>query len=365
MRNEGATRSRAEPGAAVTDLVPNRRPSTLEDVAALAGVSRATVSRVVNGSPNVSDDVRRAVAAAIDELGYSPNRAARSLAGQRSETIALVVSEPSVRLFTDPFFAATTLGVTRALAGSAYQLVLLMTETDADRERAERHLVRGDADGVLVLSARVDDPLPRRLAAAGIPCVVAGRPPSAPPARPGATAHAGFVDADNVGGARVAVAHLLARGCRTVGTVAGPADMAPGADRRRGWDVALRDAGIVPDPTLVGPADFTRDGGAAATRDLLARRPDVDGLFVASDLMALGALDALRAAGRRVPEDVAVVGFDDSELARSADPPLTTVRQPVEQIGGEMARLLLAQLDAGARPAGVVLRTELVVRRSA
>ncbi|HET8619597.1 MAG TPA: LacI family DNA-binding transcriptional regulator [Acidimicrobiales bacterium] len=332
-------------------------PSTLEDVAARAGVSRATVSRVVNGSPRVSDEARRAVEAAVAELGYTPNRAARSLAGSRSETIALVVSEPSVRLFADPFFAATTLGVTRALAATRYQLVLMMTQSDADRARAEAHLLRGGTDGVLLLSARAGDPLAGRLAGAGVPTVVAGRPP--------AGAAVGFVDADNAGGARTAVDHLVAGGHWVIGTVAGPADMAPGRDRRAGWAAALAAAGRPAPDDLVAEADFTREGGALATRALLRRRPDLDGLFVASDLMALGALDALRAAGRRVPGQVAVVGFDDTELARSADPPLTTVRQPIEELGHEMATLLLAQIEEGAAPAGVVLRTELVVRRSA
>lgn len=341
---------------------------TLEDVAARAGVSRATVSRVVNGSPQVSDEVRRTVEACIDEMGYAPNRAARSLAGSRSETVALVVSEPSVRLFADPFFAGTTLGVTGVLAGTRYQLVLLMVADDEDRARVERHLLRGGADGALVLSARADDPLPGRLAAAGVPCVTAGRPADQGVAATGAHPRVGYVDADNVGGAEAAVSHLLAAGRRTVGTVAGPADMAPGVDRRTGWEKALGEAGRAADPTLVAEADFTRAGGQAATAALLARRPDLDGLFIASDLMALGALDALRATGRRVPDDVAVVGFDDSELARTADPPLTTVRQPIEQLGAEMARLLVAQLGGGddaPPPAGLVLRTELVVRASA
>jgi DNA-binding LacI/PurR family transcriptional regulator len=140
--------------------------------------------------------------------------------------------------------------------------------------------------------------------------------------------------------------------------------MVPGADRRAGWENALVDAGRQADASLVAEGDFTRAGGAAATRTLLAGRPDIDAVFVASDLMALGALDVLKVVGRRVPDDVAVVGFDDSELARSAEPPLTTVRQPIERLGSEMARLLLAQLDEGAEPTGVVLRTELVVRRS-
>jgi DNA-binding LacI/PurR family transcriptional regulator len=330
---------------------------TLEDVAARAGVSRATVSRVVNGNPRVSDGVRRTVEEAVAAMGYAPNRAARSLAAHRSESVALVVSEPSVRLFADPFFAGTTLGVTRELGATRYQLVLLMTQSDADRPRVEDHLLHGGADGALVLSARADDPLPARLSEAGIPCVVAGRPPG------GATG-VGYVDADNEGGARRAVAHLLARGRQVVGTVAGPSDMVPGVDRRRGWALALGDAGRQAEPGLVAEADFSRESGAAATWALLERRPDLDGLFVASDLMALGALDALRAGGRRVPEDVAVVGFDDSELARSADPPLTTVRQPIERLGARMAHMLLDQLDHEAVPTGEILDTELVVRAS-
>jgi DNA-binding LacI/PurR family transcriptional regulator len=334
---------------------------TLEDVAARAGVSRATVSRVVNGSPQVSDRVRRSVEAAIDEMGYAPNRAARSLAGSRSETIALVVSEPSVRLFADPFFAGTTLGVTGVLAATRYQLVLLMVGGEHDRARVERHLLRGGADGALVLSARAHDPLPGQLAAAGIPCVTAGRPSGG---RAADRRQVVFVDADNVGGAAAAVAHLVARGRRTIGTVTGPADMAAGADRRTGWEKALREAGRPAGAALVAEGDFTRAGGRAATEALLARRPAIDGLFAASDLMALGALDALRAAGRRVPGDVAVVGFDDSEVARTTEPPLTTVRQPIEQLGAEMAQLLLAQIDEDAPPTGVVLRTELVVRSS-
>ena len=244
-----------------------------------------------------------------------------------------------------------------------------------------------------MLSARTEDPLAGRLAAAGIPCVTAGRPAdrratagddprtqvlSGSHAATRSTTDIGdvgeaprsviYVDADNVGGAEAAVAHLVAAGRSTIGTVAGPADMAPGADRRTGWEKALGEAGRLADRTLVAEADFTRAGGQAATAALLARRPDLDGLFAASDLMALGALDALRSAGRRVPDDVAVVGFDDSELARTADPPLTTVRQPIEQLGAEMARLLLAQLDGGRSPAAaeppVVLRTELVIRAS-
>jgi DNA-binding LacI/PurR family transcriptional regulator len=329
---------------------------TLEDVAARAGVSRATASRVINGARRVSDPTRRAVEAAIAELGYTPNRAARSLAAHRSDTVALVVSEPTGRLFSDPFFGQTILGAASVLSATDYQLVLVMVQGDDDRGRVERHLLRGNAAGVLLLSTRHDDPLPGRLHEAGVPCVLAGRPPGALPL--------GYVDADNVGGARRAVAHLVERGRGVIATVAGPADMAPGADRLAGWRDGLARAGRPAPPALVAAGDFTREGGRAATDQLLRRRPDMDGLFVASDLMALGALDALRRAGRRVPGDVAVVGFDDSEAAAAADPPLTTVRQPIEDLGRRMASALLDQLDRDAAPSAEVLETELVVRSS-
>jgi DNA-binding LacI/PurR family transcriptional regulator len=345
---------------------PSDAPCTLDEVAARSGVSRATVSRVVNGSPRVSDRARAAVEQAIERLGYAPNRAARSLAAHRSDTVALVVSEPSTRVFGDPFFAGTIRGIAAALVGSRYQLVLLMVQGESDREGVERHLLRSNTDGVLLLSMRSVDRLSGRLVAAGIPCVLAGHPgevaagttASRPPA-------IGFVDADNAGGAYRACAHLIGRGCHTVATIAGPRDMAPGADRLSGWRQALARAGRPVTTSLVAEADFTRAGGATATGALLERHPEVDGIFAASDLMAIGALDALRAAGRRVPDDVAVVGFDDSELAADTDPPLTTVRQPIERLGSEMGRLLLDQLDRAASPRGITLETELVVRRSA
>ena len=328
-------------------------------MAARCGVSRATVSRVLNASPRVSDGARAAVENAIEQLGYAPNRAARSLAAHRSYTVALVVSEPSTRLFGDPFLAGTIRGIAATVSGSRYQLVLLMVQHESDRKAVERHLLRGNTDGVLLLSTRRDDPLPARLVGAGIPCVIAGHPDEL------AGAAVGFVDADNVGGARRACAHLIRRGCRTIATVAGPQDMSPGTDRLEGWRKALAGTGRAAASSLVAEGDFTRVGGAVATSELLGRHAEIDGIFAASDLMAIGALDALRCAGRRVPDDVAVVGFDDSTLARDSNPPLTTVRQPIEVMGGEMGRLLLDQVDGGASPQGITLETELVVRRSA
>jgi DNA-binding LacI/PurR family transcriptional regulator len=330
---------------------------TLEQVAAMAGVSRATVSRVVNGSPGVSPVVRAQVERAVAKLGYVPNRAARSLVTRRADTVALVVSESHTRFHSEPFFAGMVRGVSGALAETGVQLLLLIAQ-NLDRGRLERYVVGGHVDGVLLASLHGDDPLPGLLERAGVPAVMVGRP--AGRGGPGS-----YVDADNRGGARVAVAHLVERGRRRIATITGPLDMGVGLDRLDGYRDGLATAGLPADPGLVVPGDFTEEAGAAATARLLARPgPPVDAIFAASDLMAAGALRALRAAGRRIPEDVAVVGFEDSAVARYAQPPLTTVRQPIEEMGRQATRLLLAKVAGEATGMHLVLDTELVVRAS-
>jgi DNA-binding LacI/PurR family transcriptional regulator len=341
----------------VTNTQPRPHGATLEEVAKVAGVSRATVSRVVNGSPRVSGDVRRSVQTAIEHLGYTPNRAARSLVTRRSDSIAVVITEPAGRLFTDPFFPRLIRGVSAALSARDIQLVLLMPDSPADEPRTARYLTAGHVDGVLLGSLHGDDPLPGQLAASGVPVVLVGRPPR--------DADVSYVDVDNLEGARRATGHLLSQGRRTVATIAGPADMVAGHDRVAGYREALTDAAIPFDESLLTSADFTHEGGAAAMERLLAARPDLDAVFCASDLMAVGALAALIAAGRRIPEDVAVVGFDDSPIAATSRPPLTSVRQPIEEMGREMVHLLLDLIAHNDRVARrVVLATELILRAS-
>jgi DNA-binding LacI/PurR family transcriptional regulator len=342
----------------VTTTQPRPHGTTLEEVAKVAGVSRATVSRVVNGSPRVSGDVRRAVQTAIDHLGYVPNRAARSLVTRRSDSIAVVITEPAGRLFTDPFFPRLIRGVSTALSARDVQLVLLMPDSPADEPRTARYLTAGHVDGVLLGSLHGQDPLPGQLAASGIPVVLVGRPPR--------DADVSYVDVDNREGARRATAHLLGQGRRRVATIAGPADMVPGLDRLAGYRDAIGDAGIPFDKTLVATADdFTQEGGVAAMQALLSVQPDLDAVFCASDLLAAGALSVLVSAGRRVPGDVAIVGFDDSPIAATSRPPLTSVRQPIEEMGREMVRLLLDLIANNDRVARrVVLATELIQRES-
>ena len=334
-----------------------RANATLDEVARAAGVSRATVSRVVNGSPKVSPDLRRTVERAIDRLGYVPNRAARSLVTRRSESIAVVITEPATRLFSDPFFPRVIRGVSTALAARDLQLVLLMPDDPLDEQRSIRYLTGGHVDGVILVSLHGDDPLPQELAARRIPFVVVGRPPRG--------AEVDHVDADNRDGARLATKHLLDGGRRWIATIAGPADMVAGIDRLAGYRDALTEAGVELEPDLIATADFTHEGGATAMERLLTARPDLDAVFCASDLMAAAAIGVLQSSGREVPADVAVVGYDDSPIALTTRPPLTSIRQPVEEMGRELVHLLAESMERRDRvPRRVILTTELIRRAS-
>ncbi|RFU86651.1 LacI family transcriptional regulator [Streptomyces triticagri] len=342
-----------------------RRP-TLEEVAAHAGVGRGTVSRVINGSPRVSERTRAAVEAAIAELGYVPNNAARALAGNRTDAIALVVPEPERRFFAEPYFSDIVHGVGIALAETEFQLLLTFAGSDRERQRLAQYLAAQRVDGVLLVSVHADDPLPDLLEQSGMPAVISGRR--------SAEETLTSVDSDNFGGARDAVAHLVARGRRSIATITGRLDVYGAQRRLDGYRAALVEAGREVDEELVCPADFTEEGGRQATAELLERRPDVDAVFAGSDVMASGARQVLRSAGRRIPQDVALVGFDDSAIARHMDPPMTSVRQPIEEMGREMTRLLIEEIAApGRRRAGaagrrgreqLVLPNALVVRES-
>jgi DNA-binding LacI/PurR family transcriptional regulator len=328
---------------------------TLEKVAARAGVSRATVSRVVNGSTRVAPQIRDAVQRAVDELGYVPNLAARSLVTQRTDSIALVVSEPPTRVFSDdPFFSGIIRGVSQELEAVDKQLVLMLAGSVPSHDRVERYAAAGHVDGVLVASLHGADPLPGTLARKGIPVVCGGRPLG--------RSQLHYVDMDNVGGAASAVRHLLAGGRQRIATIAGPQDMNAGIDRLAGYRDALRDSDR---RSIVAVGDFTRESGSQTMRQLLEDDPALDAVFVASDMMAMGAMRALREAGRRVPDDVAVVGFDDVDNARYTEPPLTTVRQPTIEMGRQMVRLLVALAAGEPVVAPVMLPTELIVRGSA
>lgn len=330
---------------------------TMDDVARVAGVSRATASRVMNNSPRVRPEARAAVEAAVADLGYVPNRAARSLMTRRSDSIGVIVMEPTGRLFEDPFFGHLLAGISEGLADADLQLVLMVAQTPHEAARVERYLGGGHLDGAVLVGPHGNQPLVRRLHAAGVPLVMSGRSQGGVPVS--------YVDSDNRGGARIAVAHLAARGRRRIATIHGTLDMSSGADRLAGYHDGLRDAGLDPDEDLVVPGDFDTVTAGRSMRALLERRPDVDAVFAASDSMAAAAVRALLDAGRRIPDDVAVVGFDDTPLALSTRPALSTVRQPIAAMGREITHLLLRRIEnPGDTPSQVVFATELVVRES-
>ncbi|MGG8409630.1 LacI family DNA-binding transcriptional regulator [Streptomyces sp. 12297] len=333
---------------------------TLEEVAARAGVGRGTASRVINGSSKVSEHTRALVEAAVAELGYVPNRAARALAANRTDAIALVVPEPESRFFAEPYFSDVLRGVGAALAETDMQLLLTLAGSDRERRRLAQYLAAHRVDGVLLVSVHADDPLPELLEELGIPAVITGRRSAAEPLA--------CVDSDNLEGARLAVRHLLARGRQAIATITGPLDVYGAQCRLDGYRQALAAAGTEVDEGLTAVGDFTEEGGRRAMAELLARRPGLDAVFAASDVMAAGARQVLRTAGRRIPQDVALVGFDDSTVARHMDPALTSVRQPIEEMGRMMARVLLEQIAAGPAASGerprIILPTQLIVRDS-
>ncbi|HJP76385.1 MAG TPA: LacI family DNA-binding transcriptional regulator [Pseudonocardiaceae bacterium] len=328
---------------------------TLADVARAAGVSPATASRVINGFQRVRPETRRQVEAAIVDLGYVRQRAAKTTLRTRTGSVAVVVCEEALRLFADPAFGRVLWGASQVLAPSGHQVVLLMAQSAKDAQSIVKYLRGGHVDGALVVSlqARYAVPLDR----VPVPIVSAGRPRCAE--------DCSYVDADNRGGAERAARHLLAAGRTRIATIAGPKDVPLAAARFAGFRSVLTEQGRF-EPGLVAYGDFSQACAEHLTLRLLERRPDLDAIFAASDQMAIGALRALRRTGRKVPDDVAVIGFGNSPLARSTKPPLTTVKAPIEAIGAHAARELLAQLAGNStQPRHITLNTELVIRESA
>ncbi|MFE1795312.1 MULTISPECIES: LacI family DNA-binding transcriptional regulator [unclassified Streptomyces] len=333
-----------------------RRPPTIHDVAREAGVSRGTVSRVLNGGHYVSPAAQEAVNAAIRRTGYVVNRHARSLITGRSDSIGFLLTEPQERFFEDPNFNVLLRGCTQALAAHDIPLLLMLAGTEDERRRITRYITAGHVDGVLLVSSHSGDPVAEQLRDAGVPLVMCGKPI-------GVGSKISYVAADDRDGARDMVRHLVSLGRRRVGMVTGPLDTPGGVERLAGYREVLTESGIDLDERLVTSGDYSRASGEAGAELLLERSPDMDAVFVASDLMAQGVLTALHRAGRSVPGDVAVGGFDDSSAAVAASPELTTIRQPYDRISSEMVRVLLAQIG-GEDPAAVILPTELVKRQS-
>lgn len=327
----------------------------LETIAKLSKVSRSTVSRVLNNHPNVSPPTRERVLGIIHKMNFQPNVAARGLAKGYTRVLGLVIPMGVAALFTDPYFPSFIQGVSAACNVHDHSVMLWLAEPEYERRTIRQIMHSGLLDGVIVASNLLDDPVVQALLEGDLPFILNGRHPN--------DGRVNYVDIDNIASAREAVLHLLRLGRKRIGTIAGPHDMIAGADRLDGYIAALRDRGQLVDSDLIVEGDFTEAGGYSAMQRLLARRPDA--VFAASDTMAVGALRALREASLRVPEDVAIVGFDDMSFAAHTDPPLTTVRQPIHR-SGELATETLIDLiqHPHSAPRRIILPTELVVRTS-
>lgn len=330
---------------------------TLADVAKLAGVSPSTVSRVVSNRTPVSPDVRETVERAIVRLGYVPNRAARNLVTSRSDSIGVVIPEPVSQLGSDPFVAPLLFGIAEGLSETEIQLILIMISNQRDEERVKRYVQKGHVDGVIFVGSHSGDSMPGQLVKHGIPLVFCGRP--------AVDLDVDYVDADHRNGARMAVSHLVAGGRRQIATIHGTLDMPSSRDKLDGYHDALIAAGLPVDATLEVSGNYSPAIASEVMRALLARHPDIDGVFAASDTMAAAAAGVINEAGLRIPEDIAVVGYDGTPVAQATRPMLTTVRQPIEAMGRAMADRLLRRIDQPDEPTShIIFSTELIVRES-
>ncbi|MCJ7534049.1 MAG: LacI family transcriptional regulator [Anaerolineales bacterium] len=329
---------------------------TLEEIARLSGVSRSTVSRVINQQPNVSQDVRQRVQAVIEDTGYQPNLAAQTLVSKRSWMIGLVLPRSVSSFFTDPYFPRLLQGIAQGCNQYDYTLGLFLVATKEDEEKILPRVSRkGMLDGVLIQSGQIGDQLIDRLVNLDLPVVVVGSPLH--------PAEVSFIDVDNINSAYNAVSHLIRQGYQRIGTITGLKGGAATADRLEGYKKALIERGRNPDQSLITEGDFTEAGGYYAMQQLLPAKPDA--VFAASDLMAIGAMRAVREAGLKIPQDVAFVGFDDLTIATYSDPPLTTIRQPIARFGINAVEILIDLIENGIKPARrIIMDTELIIRDS-
>ena len=329
---------------------------TVEQIAKLSGVSRSTVSRVINNHPNVKPHVRQRVMEVIAETGYYPNPAARSLASQRSGIIGLVIPRAVQSLFTDPYYPRLMQGVAQACNANDYTLSLFLFHTEDEEQKLYPRVLRnGLIDGLIVSASQIGDPLISQLIDNCVPFVMVGRPNDLP--------GVSFVNVDNAVSAYTAISHLIRLGYKRIATITGPLNTTVGLDRRQGYLDALNDRNRSMDERLIVEGDFTELGGYAAMQQLIPHQPDA--VFIASDTMAFGALRALREAGLSVPDDVAVMGFDDLPTSALTDPPLTTIRQPIRRVGAQAVETLIDILANGPEPPRrIALTTELIIRSS-
>lgn len=325
---------------------------TLERIAELCGVSKSTVSRVVNDDPRVSPETRAQVLEIIRREGYRPNLSARGLVSGRTNVLAAVIPVGVDNMLADPYFPSLLQGMAIA-ADKRDHFVMLSLSQPGFRHRIDEIAQQGVVDGVIFSAGQIDDPLLDPLIESQTPLVSVGR---------STDDRVSYVDVDNRGSAEQITKHLLRLGRQRVATIAGPEFAPAGVDRLEGYRAALESSGLPVDENLIYQGDFSEASGRLGMRFLLEHEPDA--VFAASDRMAAGALNELRSAGLRVPDDVALVGFDDMPLAAEMEPPLTTIRQRPQKLGEAAVSLLVDLIADASAPKRVVLPTEMIVRAS-
>ena len=330
---------------------------TLEEIGKLAGVSRSHVSRVINNQSDVSEDVRKRVQEIIQQTGYIPNPAARSLAANRSGIVGLIIPRSVAKVFGDPYFSRLTQGITQACYANGYMLSLFLFYTKKDEQLVLPHITHHSfLDGVIVQATTDTDPVIHHLHKSSMPFLVIGRLNQM-------DADMNYIDVDNVSGAYNAVMHLIKLGYRRIAHVAGKLDNRPAVDRKTGYEQALREHNLPVEQDLIVEGYFTEEGGYSSVERLLPHKPDA--VFVASDMMAFGVVRAIKDAGLVVPNDIAVVGFDDLPPSRHSNPMLTTVRQPILRFGASAVDVLIDIILNGKEPPRRKLyETELIIRDS-
>ncbi|MGQ9887149.1 MAG: LacI family DNA-binding transcriptional regulator [Aggregatilineales bacterium] len=328
--------------------------STVEDVAKRAGVSAMTVSRVINNSGYISQETRQRVEQAIAELGYVPNALARGLRFKQTKTLALVLTD-----ITNPFFTTLARGVEDTASKQSFSVMFCNTDESEEKEASYLNvLVQKQVDGVLLVPAQSAPESIAFLRERGVRFVVLDR------RIPGAEAD--IVRGDSEQGAYALVRHLLELGHRRIAALSGPEAVSTAADRVAGYQRALAESGLTPEPALVRYGSFTQESGYTMARAALAQPQPPTALFTGNNFIAIGALRAVREAGLRVPDDISLVTFDDLPAAAVVDPFLTVAAQPAYEMGRRATAVLLERLAEGGPPAPqeIVLPAELIVRQS-
>jgi LacI family transcriptional regulator len=330
---------------------------TLEEVGKLAGVSRSTVSRVVNNQPGVKNQVREQVLQVIQETGYIPNPAARSLAANRTMMLGLVIPRSVATFFGDPYFSKLTQGIAQACYSHNYMLSLFLFYTKEDEQKLLPHITQNSfVDGLIVQATTDTDPIIPYLLNNSIEFIMLGSLSEMDP-------RMNFIDVDNNTGGYLATDHLIGLGHQRIAHIAGTLDNRAALDRKAGYEKAFTDQNIPIDPNLIIEGDFTEESGYSCTKQLLKMKPDA--IFASSDSMAVGALRAVMEAGLSVPDDLAIVGYDDLPPATSTSPKLTTIHQPIRQFGINAVEMLIDIITNGNNlPHQAVYDTHLVIRQS-